>query len=299
MLPSYGHVMQCEEIPLEFPMQHQPGTPGQPGFESLMNPRPVSEFPDRTPSGRMRGKVALITGGDSGIGRAVAYLFAAEGADVAIVYLNEHADAAETQERVRRLGRRCLAIPGDIGDDVFCRQAVRLTVSEFGRLDVLVNNAGTQYFTTDIMQISAGQIERVFRTNVFSQLYLAQAAVPYMRPGSSIINTSSIAAYEGYPGFVDYTASKGAVSALTRGLAASLIGRGIRVNEVSPGRTWTPLVAFTFPPEIYSVYGHVTPMKRAAQPAEIAPAYLYLASSESAYVVGQTIHVNGGEYLGG
>ncbi len=299
MLPSYGHVMQCEEIPLEFPMQHQPGPPGQPGFESLMIPRPVSEFPDRTPSGKLRGKVALITGGDSGIGRAVTYLFAAEGADVAIVYLNEHGDAAETTERVRRLGRRCLAIPGDIGDDLFCRQAVRRTVSEFGRLDILVNNAGTQYFTTDIAAISARQIERVFRTNVFSQLYLAQAAVPYMRPGSAIINTSSIAAYEGYPGFVDYSASKGAVSALTRALAASLIGRGIRVNAVSPGRTWTSLVASTFPPEIYTVYGRPTPMKRAAQPAEIAPAYLYLASSESAYVVGQTIHVNGGEYLGG
>ncbi len=295
MNPFYNHVTQCEDIPIEFPPQYQPG---QPGIESIMIPRPVSENPDRIGTGKLQGKVALITGGDSGIGRAIAYLFAKEGADIAIVYLNEHGDAMETKERIRQMGRRCLTIAGDIGYETFCRQAVSQTLSEFGRIDILINNAAMQYFQSNIQQISTEQLERVFRTNVFSYLYFAKAVVPYLRPGSTIINTSSIAAVEGYPGFIDYSASKGAVCALTRSLAATLIANGIRVNSVAPGRTWTPLIPATLPPEIYTVYGYDTPMKRAAQPVELAPVYLYLASDDSTYVVGQTIHVDGGEFYG-
>jgi len=294
MRPNYGQITQCYSIPLEFPPQYQPG---QPGIESIMFPRPVSES-NRMGTGKLNDKVALITGGDSGIGRAIAYLYAKEGADIAIVYLHEHGDALETKDRVLQFGRRCLTIAGDIGYESFCRQAVQQTFAEFGRIDILVNNAGVHFYQPDITRISAEQIERTFRTNVFSYLYFTKAVVPCLQPGSSIINTSSVAAVEGYPGLVDYSASKGAISALTRSLAATLISRGIRVNAVAPGRTWTPLIPATFPPEIYTTYGYATPMQRAAQPVEIAPAYLYLASDDSTYVVGQTLHVNGGEYYG-
>lgn len=294
MNPIYSHVTQCYNIPLEFPPQYQPG---QPGIESIMIPRPLSEN-NRMGTGKLQNKVALITGGDSGIGRAIAYLFAKEGADIAIVYLNEHGDALETKERVLQLGRRCLTIAGDIGYESFCQEAVKRTLAELGRIDILVNNAAMQSFQLDIERISAEQIERTFRTNVFSCLYFAKAAIPYLQPGSTIIHTSSIAAVEGYPGLIDYSASKGAVCALTRSLAVTLIPKGIRVNAVAPGRTWTPFIPATLPPEVYTTYGYATPMKRAAQPVEIAPAYLYLASDDSTYVIGQTIHVNGGEFYG-
>ncbi|WP_223829492.1 SDR family oxidoreductase [Paenibacillus arenilitoris] len=266
-----------------------------------MHPRPVSEQPGRTASGKLQNKAALITGGDSGIGRAIAYLFAREGADIAAVYLNEHADAAETQERIRQLGRRCLTIAGDIGNEEFCRQAVRLTLSEFGKIDILINNAAILFYQPDITQVSADQLERTFRTNIFSCFYFVKAAVPHLRPGSVIINTSSIASDEGYEGFAVYSASKGAINSLSRSLAITLIKRGIRVNAVAPGRTWTPLIAATFPPEMYRFLGTFAPpvpIRRAAQPFEIAPLYLYLASDDSSFVIGQTIHVNGGEYLG-
>lgn len=295
MQPNYGQQTKCETIPVEFPPQFQPGLPG---IESIMIPKPLSEKPGQTGSGKLLGKVAIITGGDSGIGRAIAYLFAKEGADIAIVYLNEHGDAAETQERIRQLGRRCLTIAGDLGFESFCREAVARTVSEYGRIDILINNAGTQYFHYNIEEVTAEQLERTFRTNVFSYFYMTKSVVPYLRPGSAIINTSSIAAVEGYPGIIDYSASKGAVTSFTRALAASLIARGIRVNSVAPGRTWTPLIPSTFPPSIYTTYGYSTPMKRTAQPAELAPAYLFLATDDSSYVVGQTLHVDGGEYYG-
>ncbi|TVY10996.1 SDR family oxidoreductase [Paenibacillus cremeus] len=291
----YGNITKCESIPVEFPLQYQPG---QPGIESLMIPRPVSENPQHLGTGKLQNKVAIITGGDSGIGRAVAYLFAKEGADIAIVYLNEHSDAMETMERIQQLGRRCLTFAGDIGIESFCRQVVQQTLSEFGRIDTLINNAGELHVLLNFEQLSAEQLERTFRTNVFSYVYFAKAVVPYMKAGSTIINTSSIAAFEGFPGFVDYSASKGAVSAFTRALAVSLIYKGIRVNAVAPGTVWTPLTASSYPPEVYQTYGSITLVKRTAQPVEIAPAYLYLASSDSTYVVGQTIHVNGGAYFG-
>lgn len=298
MYSHYAYKTVCDVVNVEFPPQVQPV---QPGVEAYMVPRPIAERPNPIGSGKLRGKVAMITGGDSGIGRAVAYLFAREGADISVVYLNEHVDAEETRNAILRLGRRCVTISGDIGSEEFCRQAVHLTISELGRIDILVNNAGEMHYRRDIEQITAEQLERTFRTNVFSQFYLAKAVLPYLRPGSSIINTSSISAVKGYPGFADYSASKGAVSAFTRSLAVSLADRGIRVNAVSPGRTWTPLIPASLPAEIYMAYGAFDapgPMRRTAQPFEIAPIYLYLASDDSSFVIGQTFHVNGGEVLG-
>ncbi|WP_036718517.1 SDR family oxidoreductase [Paenibacillus harenae] len=295
MHSGYGKITKCEEVSVEFPPQYQPG---QPGIESIMVPRPLSENPHRTGSGKLLHKVALITGGDSGIGRAIAYLFAQEGADIAIVYLNEHGDAMETKERIRQIGRRCLTIAGDVGAESLCREAVEQTLSEYGRIDILINNAAEQSVQFQIEHLSAEQLERTFRTNVFSYFYFAKAVVPHLRPGSAIINTSSIAGVEGYDGIIDYSASKGAVCAFTRSLAVSLIGRGIRVNAVAPGRTWTPLIPATLPPEVYTTYGSASPIKRAAQPMELAPVYLYLASNDSTFMIGQTIHVNGGEFLG-
>jgi NAD(P)-dependent dehydrogenase (short-subunit alcohol dehydrogenase family) len=297
----YSHdsrVTKCEEIPVEFPPQYQPG---QPGLEFMMLPRPISELPGNAGSGKLQNKIAIITGGDSGIGRAVAYLFAREGADIAVVYLNEHADASETQERIQQLGRNCLTIAGDIGDEYFCRQAVEHTLSRFGRIDILINNAGELIYEDDITNLSSERLLRIFQTNVFSCFYFAKAVLPHLMPGSTIINTSSVAADSGYPAMASYSATKGAISALTRSLAVSLADRGIRVNAVAPGRTWTPLIPSSLPPEFYMFYGSMNnpgPIKRTAQPYEIAPIFLYLASEESSFVIGQTIHVNGGEYLG-
>jgi NAD(P)-dependent dehydrogenase (short-subunit alcohol dehydrogenase family) len=293
MYPYYGYIRKCEDIPVEFPPQYQPG---QPGIEAIMIPRPVSEHHGYTGTGKLHNKVAIITGGDSGIGRAVAYLFAKEGADIVVVYLNEHEDARETGDRIRQLGRRCLTIAGDIGSEALCKQVVEQTMAEFGRIDCLINNAAEQYYQLNIEAISAEELEHMFRTNLFSSFYFVKAVLPCLRPGSTIINTSSIAAVEGYEGFLVYSATKGAVTAFTRSLAASLIKRGIRVNSVAPGRTWTPIIPASLPPDFYTTYGSANPMKRAAQPVEIAPAYLFLASDDSSFVVGQTIHVNGGEY---
>lgn len=298
MYSHYDYKTVCNVINVEFPPQDQHG---QPGVEAHMVPRPVSELPNEAGPGKLQGKVALITGGDSGIGRAVAYLFAREGADISVVYLNEHVDAEETKRTIERLGRRCLTISGDIGEERFCQLAVHRTISGLGRIDILINNAGVSYFQPDFERITAEQLERTFRTNVFSQFYMVKAAIPYLKPGSSIINTSSISAVKGYPGLADYSASKGAVSAFTRSLAVSLIARGIRVNAVAPGRTWTPLIPASFPTEIYMSYGSFEnsgPMRRTAQPYELAPIYLYLASNDSSFVIGQTMHVDGGEFYG-
>jgi NAD(P)-dependent dehydrogenase (short-subunit alcohol dehydrogenase family) len=278
------------------PPQHQEQ---RPGLESEMTPRPQAEDPQHRPSGKLDGKVALITGGDSGIGRAVAILFAKEGADVAISYLNEHEDAQETKRQVEQEGRRCLLLAGDIGDESFCRQAVQRTVSELGGLDVLVNNAAEQHPQDSIEQISAEQLERTFRTNIFAMFYLVKAAMPHLKQGSSIVNTTSVTAYKGSPQLLDYSSTKGAIVAFTRSLSQALVEQGIRVNAVAPGPIWTPLIPSTFPEEKVASFGADVPMKRAGQPEEVANCFLFLASDDSSYIAGQVLHPNGGTVVNG
>ncbi|MBD0384074.1 SDR family oxidoreductase [Paenibacillus sedimenti] len=295
MKPIYGSYTECKKIPIYYPPQYQPQ---QPGIESIMIPRPVSENPAYAGSGKLRDKVAIITGGDSGIGRAVAYAFAKEGADIVVVYYNEHGDAQETLARINQLGRRCLTLAGDIGDESFCGHIAEMTIRTFGRIDCLVNNAAVQFYQESIESITREQLERTFRTNIFAMFYLTKAALPYLKPGSTIINTSSETANIGFKGLIDYSATKGAINTFTRSLSMSMIDRGIRVNAVAPGRTWTPLQPASLPPELYMSAGFDNPMGRDAQPWEIAPAYVYLASDDSTYVMGQLIHVNGGATFG-
>jgi NAD(P)-dependent dehydrogenase (short-subunit alcohol dehydrogenase family) len=272
----------------------------QPGIESKMRPRPVAEDSRNQRADKLGGKVALITGGDSGIGRAVAILFAAAGADVAIVYLDEHRDARETGDRVEAHGRRFLAIPGDAGDPAFCRTAVRRVLRELDGLDVLVNNAAEQHPAEDLTDITPRQLERTFRTNIFSYFYMTQAALPHLRPGSSIVNTTSVTAYRGSPQLIDYAATKGAIVAFTRSLAMSLVERGIRVNGVAPGPIWTPLIPATNPSaKEVAEFGSDVPMARSGEPEEVAPAFLFLASDDASYMTGQVLHPNGGEIING
>lgn len=279
----------------QFPPQTQDQ---QPGIESEMTPRP--EFEDRTyeGSGKLKGKVAIITGGDSGIGRAAAVYFAKEGADVSIVYLNEHSDAEETKRQVEQEGKRCIPIAGDVGDEAFCQEAVERTVSELGGLDIVVNNAAVQYPQKNIEDISAEQLEKTFRTNIFSQFFLTKAAMKHLKKGSSIINTTSVTAYRGSPGLLDYASTKGAIVAFTRSLGLNLTKKGIRVNAVAPGPIWTPLIPASFDEEKVKTFGADTPMGRAGQPEEVAPAFVFLASDDSSYMTGQTIHVDGGDFVG-
>jgi NAD(P)-dependent dehydrogenase (short-subunit alcohol dehydrogenase family) len=278
------------------PPQHQEG---QPGREHEMTPRPQSERPEYKGTGKLKGKVALITGGDSGIGRAVAILFAREGADVAISYLDEHEDAEETTRQVEQEGRRCLAIAGDIGDEPFCRSLVDRTVKELGRLDILVNNAAEQHPKESIEEISAEQLERTFRTNIFSMFYLTRAAMPHLGEGSSIINTTSVTAYQGNPQLIDYSATKGAIVAFTRSLSQALVGKGIRVNAVAPGPIWTPLIPATFDEQKVAEFGGQVPMDRPGQPVEVATAFVFLASEDGSYFAGQVLHPNGGVVVNG
>ncbi|WP_027091724.1 SDR family oxidoreductase [Cohnella thermotolerans] len=282
--------------PDHFPPQHQDR---QPGLESDMYPRPEAESPVYRPAGKLAGKVAVITGGDSGIGRAVAIAFAKEGADVAIVYLSEFTDARETQRQVEQEGRRCHIIAGDIGDPAFCRQAIADIVQALGRLDIVVNNAAEQHPTDKLEQIAPAQLEKTFRTNVFGMFYLTQAAMPHLKSGSAVINTASVTAYKGSPTLLDYSATKGAIVAFTRSFALNVVGQGIRVNAVAPGPIWTPLIPSTFGASEVAKFGSDTPMKRAGQPDELAPAYVYLASEDSSYVTGQVLHVNGGAIVNG
>jgi Dehydrogenases with different specificities (related to short-chain alcohol dehydrogenases) len=282
--------------PDHFPPQHQDH---QPGLESDMYPAPEAESPIYRPAGKLAGKVAIVTGGDSGIGRAVAIAFAKEGADVAIVYLSEYTDAKESQRQVEQEGRSCLLFAGDIGDPAFCKEAVQQTVQKLGHLDIVVNNAAEQHPVDGLDKISPEQLTKTFATNVFGMFYLTQAALPYLKPGSAVINTASITAYKGNPKLIDYSASKGAIVSFTRSLSLNLIDKGIRVNAVAPGPIWTPLIPSTFNETEVSKFGMDTPMKRAGQPDELAPAYVYLASEDSSYVSGQVIHVNGGTVVNG
>ncbi len=295
MYPYFGTRKQCKEVPVTFPPQIQRVHPGQ---ESMMNPRPIAENKRYRGSGKLSGKVAIITGGDSGIGRAVAYAFAKEGADVAIVYLYECGDAEETRQRVEELGQRCLLLQGDIRDEGFCQRAVNETVRAYGKLDILVNNAAVQYLQKSILDITAEQLELTFQVNVFGMFHMTKAALPYLDRGSSIINTTSIVAYIGYAELLDYSATKGAITVFTRSLSLSLLDQGIRVNAVAPGPIWTPLIPSSFTAEGVTEFGLQVPMQRAGQPYEVAPAYVYLASDDSSYVSGQVIHVNGGMITG-
>lgn len=271
----------------------------QPGIESEMTPEPKSQDASHKGTGKLAERVALITGGDSGIGRAVSIAFVKEGADVAIVYYDEHSDAEETRRLVEQHGRRCLLIPGDIAEESFCRQAVRRTMDELGQLHILVNNAAVQFPQEGIEQITAEQLDRTFRVNIFAMFYLTKAAMPHLKAGSTIVNCTSVTAYKGNPMLLDYSSTKGAIVAFTRSLSESLIGKGIRVNAVAPGPIWTPLIPATFPAEKVATFGSDVPMKRPGQPDEVASCFLFLASEDSSYMTGQVLHPNGGTIVNG
>ena len=269
----------------------------QPGREDEMRPQPDYE-PKFPGCGRLKDKVALITGGDSGIGRAVAVAMAREGAKIAIVYLEENKDANETAKAVAAEGSRAIKFAGDVGDEKFCRDAVEKTVKEFGHIDILVNNAGEQHETEDFREIEAKQIERTFRTNVFRFFFMAKHALRHMKKGASIINTTSITAYQGHKTLLDYSATKGAIVTFTRSLSEALVKDGIRVNAVAPGPIWTPLIPASFDAERVAKHGASAPMERAGQPNEVAPCFVFLASEDASYISGQVLHPNGGNVVG-
>ncbi len=271
----------------------------QPGSEAEMEPRPRSQMADWQGSRKLSGKVALVSGGDSGIGRAVAIGFAKEGCDVVIAYLDEHEDAQETMKLVQATGQRTMAVSGDIGDSAFCDDLVDQAVKAMGRLDILVNNAAEQHLQPDFEAITDQQIERTFRTNIFSQFFLTRAALPHLKAGAAIINSTSVTAYKGSPVQIDYASTKGAIVSFTRSLALALTERGIRVNAVAPGPVWTPLIPASYPDEKVAKHGEAVPMHRAGQPDEIAPSYIFLASSDASYMSGQVLHPNGGSVING
>jgi NAD(P)-dependent dehydrogenase (short-subunit alcohol dehydrogenase family) len=271
----------------------------QPGLEWKMRPVPASEEPRYRASGKLDGRVAFITGGDSGIGRAVAILFAKEGADVAISYLNEHRDAKETKLQVEAEGRECLLLPGDIGDERFCKSAIRKTAGHFGQLNILVNNAAEQHPQEDVRSITSRQLERTFRTNIFSFFFTVKESLRHLKENDVIINTTSVTAYRGSAHLIDYASTKGAIVAFTRSLAQSLSEKRIRVNAVAPGPVWTPLIPSTFKPKEVAQFGSDVPLGRAGEPREIAPCFLFLASDDSSYMTGQVLHPNGGEIING
>jgi NAD(P)-dependent dehydrogenase (short-subunit alcohol dehydrogenase family) len=271
----------------------------QPGIEAEMDPRPEYIKATYKASGKLTGKSALVTGGDSGIGRAVSVHFAREGADVAIVYLDEDVDALETQEIIQSYGRKCLLIKGDVKKSTFCKKAVAQVVKEFGKLNILVNNAGMQVPQKDPKAIDEKQMEDTFRTNIFAYFHFANEALEYMQEGDAIINTTSVTAYRSSPNLIDYSSTKGAITSFTRSLATNLVDKKIRVNAVAPGPVWTPLIVSTFDEEKIKEFGSETAMGRAGQPSELGPAYVFLASDDASFITGQVIHVNGGEVVNG
>lgn len=289
----YGLI--CKEYKLEFPPQHQDS---QPGMEYLMNPRPIFNNPYYRSAGKLMGKVAIITGGDSGIGRAVSVGFAKEGAAVVIVYYNEEKDAQETKEFIERIGGTCILISGDIKEPDFCDKIVEETVKRFGKIDILVNNAGVQYQQKSLLDITNEQFDLTMKTNIYSMFYLTKTALKHMLPGGSIINVTSITTFKGEPELIDYVTSKGAIVGFTRSLATNLAKQNIRVNAIAPGVFWTPLQPACWEAEKIPTLGSDSPMGRAGHPYEIAPLFIYLASDDSSYVTGQVMQVNGGEYKG-
>ncbi|PYI89978.1 MAG: NAD(P)-dependent oxidoreductase [Verrucomicrobia bacterium] len=278
------------------PPQHQER---QPGREHKMKPRPRAGDEEYRGSGKLRNKVALITGGDSGIGRAVAIAFAKEDADIVIVYLEERKDAKETKRLVEEEARKCLLIAGDVGKEELCRKAVQQTMKEFGKIDILVNNAAEQHPQESIEKITKKQLERTFRTNIFSFFFMIKAAMRHLKKGAAIINTTSVTAYKGSPHLLDYSSTKGAIVALTRSLSQALADKGIRVNGVAPGPIWTPLIPSTFPAKDVETFGSDVALGRVGQPEEIAPSFVFLASDDSSYMTGQILHPNGGTVVNG
>lgn len=294
MYPEYPYVGYKKEettTPITFPAQHQDK---QPGLEYVMNPKPIFDNPDYVGSQKLKDKVAIITGGDSGIGRAVSIAFAKEGADVAIIYLDEKEDASLTKQAVEYYGRRCMAIEGDLRKEETSCLVVQKVLENFGKIDILVNNCGVQFVQNSILDISAEQLQNTVQTNLFSFFYMTKAVLPHLMANSSIINTSSITAFEGKQNLIDYSCTKGAIVTFTRSLSLSLVNQKIRVNSVAPGPIWTPLIPSSFNEQEVEIFGTETPLKRAGQPFELAPAYVYLASDDSRYVTGQILHVNGG-----
>jgi NAD(P)-dependent dehydrogenase (short-subunit alcohol dehydrogenase family) len=276
--------------------QHQQ----RPGLEKRMKPQPVFDDPAKRGSGKLDGKTALITGGDSGIGKAVAILFAKEGADIAIAYLNEHVDAKETRDIIQdRYGKKCMLLPGDLGKEAHCQTVAKKLIKEYGKLDILVNNAALHYENKEMSQLTTKELLKTFQTNIFSFFWITKAVLPYLKKNACIINSSSVTAYRGSGGLIDYASTKGAIVAFTRSLSANLVKKGIRVNGVAPGPIWTPLIPSSFSAKKAAQHGSDVPMGRAGEPVEIAPSYLFLACDDSSYMTGQFLHPNGGEIVNG
>ncbi|MCA1027432.1 glucose 1-dehydrogenase [Cytobacillus kochii] len=288
--------MDKKQLPKSFMAQHQNH---QPGTEEEMIPKPIYVNEDYKPAGKLEGKVAIITGGDSGIGKSTAIYFAKEGADVIVPYLNEHEDAKETKTLVEQAGKTCLLISGDLSSETFCQEVVKQALNKFGKIDILVNNAGEQHPQKNIEDISGQQLEKTFQTNIYAMFHLTKATLPHLGAGSTIINTASVTAYAGNELLVDYSSTKGAIVSFTRSLSLQLASKEIRVNGVAPGPIWTPLIPSTFSAEEVASFGKNVPMKRAGQPFELAPAYVFLASDDSSYMSGQMLHINGGKIVNG